>query len=97
MTDTEKVWKEMENLGWSNKPKDFHMEYFEDIIKATKMALMTSQKSDSLPCVSESLLAKYIQHVGEAEGIDFIYSCNDGMASDVKFTDEELATLERLR
>ena len=46
MTDVEKVWEEMENLGWSNKPEDFHMEYFEDIIRATKMSLMTSQKSE---------------------------------------------------
>jgi hypothetical protein len=34
-----KVWKELENMGWSNKPKDFHLEYFEDIIEATKKAL----------------------------------------------------------
>ena len=34
-----KVWKELENMGWSNEPKDFHLEYFEDIIEATKKAL----------------------------------------------------------
>ena len=34
-----KVWKELKNIGWSNEPKDFHLEYFEDIIEATKKAL----------------------------------------------------------
>jgi hypothetical protein len=37
--DAKKVWKELEKMGWSNQPKDFHLEYFEDIIKATKQAL----------------------------------------------------------
>ena len=38
--DAKKVWQVMENdFGWSNQPKDFHLEYFEDIIKATKQAL----------------------------------------------------------
>jgi len=36
--DTKKVWQEMEKLGWSNEPKDFHLEYFEDIIESTKQA-----------------------------------------------------------
>lgn len=40
--ETKKVWKEMEKLGWSNKPKDFHLEYFEDIIEATKQAFSLS-------------------------------------------------------
>ena len=35
----QKVWKELEKMGWSNKPKDMHLEYFEDIIEATKKAL----------------------------------------------------------
>lgn len=34
-----KVWKELENMGWSGEPKDFQLEYFEDIIEATKKAL----------------------------------------------------------
>lgn len=38
--DAKKVWKVMKNnFGWSNQPKDFHLEYFEDIIKATKQVL----------------------------------------------------------
>ena len=38
--EAKKVWEVMENkFGWSNQPKDFHLEYFEDIIKATKQAL----------------------------------------------------------
>jgi len=51
--DAKKVWKIMEeDFGWSNKPKDFHLEYFEDIIKATKKAL-------TLNVVSRSLLSEY--------------------------------------
>jgi hypothetical protein len=38
--DAKKVWEVMETyFGWSNQPKDFHLEYFEDIVKATKQAL----------------------------------------------------------
>jgi len=38
--DAKKVWKVMErDFGWSNQPKDFHLEYFEDIVKSTKQAL----------------------------------------------------------
>ena len=40
MTDNaKKVWKVMEKYGWSNPPVKFHLEYFEDILKATKEAL----------------------------------------------------------
>lgn len=42
-----KVWKELENMGWSNEPKEFHLEYFEDIIEATKKAL-------TIPVVSQA-------------------------------------------
>jgi hypothetical protein len=37
--DGKKVWKELEKMGWSNEPKDLHLEYYEDIITATKKAL----------------------------------------------------------
>ena len=47
-------------------------------------------------CVSESLLARYIEHVGECEGIDYIDAIGKCL-SDVKFSDEEIKTLERLR
>jgi len=41
MTEEEnKVWKELEKMGWSNKPEDMHLEYFQDIIRATKKALV---------------------------------------------------------
>lgn len=40
--DAKKVWEVMEkDFGWSNQPKDFHLEYFEDIVRATKQALRT--------------------------------------------------------
>jgi len=43
--DGKKVWKLMETkFGWSNQPKDFHLEYFEDIVKATKQALTIPDK-----------------------------------------------------
>ena len=54
MEEYKKVWKEMENLGWSNIPEGFHLEYFKDIIEATKTALITSQKSDFISNVSMS-------------------------------------------
>ncbi len=53
MEEYKKVWKEMENLGWSNIPERFHLGYFKDIIEATKTALMTSQKSDFISHVSK--------------------------------------------
>ena len=34
------VWRELERIGWENAPEGFHLEYFEDIIKATKQALL---------------------------------------------------------
>ena len=38
--EAKKVWEVMETeFGWSNQPQDLHLEYFEDIIKATKQAL----------------------------------------------------------
>ena len=48
-----KVWKELESMGWSNEPKDFHLEYFEDIIEATKKALTIPAvvgRSEQLVC-----------------------------------------------
>lgn len=33
------VWKKMEEMGWENVPKDFHLEYYENIIECTKQAL----------------------------------------------------------
>jgi len=48
-----KVWKELENMEWSNEPKDFHLEYFEDIIEATKKALTIPVVSNSFICVKD--------------------------------------------
>jgi hypothetical protein len=39
----------------------------------------------------EALLEKYIEHVGECEGVTFV-----DYPSDVQFTDEERAELRRL-
>lgn len=44
-----KVWKELEKMGWSNEPEDLHLEYFEDIIEATKQALTIPAVVKSLP------------------------------------------------
>lgn len=44
----------------------------------------------------EDLLAKYILHVRQCEGIDFLDRLNDHTGSDVAFTDEEVHTLQRL-
>jgi hypothetical protein len=46
--------------------------------------------------VTENLLRKYIDHVWQAEGINFIDRIGEPMYSDVEFTDEEKATLTRL-
>jgi hypothetical protein len=56
-----KVWKELENMGWSNEPKDLHLEYFEDIVKATKKALtmpVVLDKSEELLAFAKHLLPK---------------------------------------
>lgn len=44
----------------------------------------------------EELLKKYMQHVGEYEGSTFVGSLNSNRC-DVKFTEEEVAELERLQ
>lgn len=44
-----KVWKELEKMGWSNEPEDLHLEYFEDIIEATKKALTIPAVVATLP------------------------------------------------
>lgn len=44
----------------------------------------------------ESLLEKYIEHVGQCEGVTFVSKCNDGYSSDIEFSDEEIKILERL-
>ena len=55
--DAKKVWEVMEtDFGWSNQPKDFHLEYFEDIVKATKQALTIPaviKLSEQLKCEHE--------------------------------------------
>jgi len=43
----------------------------------------------------EELLRKYIEHVSQCEGVDFIDKCNL-YQSDVLFTDEEVKKLEEL-
>jgi len=43
------------------------------------------------------LLRKYIEHVAECEGVDFIMYCNDHTHSGVKFSDAEVAELELLK
>jgi hypothetical protein len=45
---------------------------------------------------ARTLLRKYIDHVWQAEGINFIDRIGEPMFSDVKFIDEEKATLTRL-
>lgn len=61
--EEKKVWKELENMGWSNEPKDMHLEYFQDIIKATKKALDTSCVSDTKRFCENDLINAY--HSGE--------------------------------
>ena len=46
--DAKQVWKEMKEIGWSSAPKDFHLEYFENIIKAAKKALSIGGSSNLL-------------------------------------------------
>lgn len=56
-----KVWKELEKMGWSNEPKDFHLEYFEDIIEATKKALtipVVVGQSEQLKAYNEFVVKK---------------------------------------
>lgn len=54
-----KVWKELENMGWSNEPENMHLEYFEDIVEATKKAL-------TIPVVSQQReLLAFLDWVGK--------------------------------
>jgi hypothetical protein len=45
----------------------------------------------------EELLKKYMEHVGDCEGTTYVDNLNDSWRSDVKFTEEEVAELERIR
>ena len=42
----------------------------------------------------KSLLKKYIKHVSDCEGIDFIDRINEHQFSDVKFSDDESEKLK---
>lgn len=44
----------------------------------------------------EDVLRRYIDHVGQSEGANFINCLNDHTQSNVEFSQEEVATLERL-
>jgi len=69
--DAKKVWQVMENdFGWSNQPKDFHLEYFEDIIKATKQALtipVVVQQSEQYCECEKPTLGKSISRCGTCD------------------------------
>jgi len=42
--DAKKVWKIMEDeFGWHNEPEDIFLDFFEDVIRATKQVLMTDK------------------------------------------------------
>ena len=55
-----KVWKELEKLGWSNKPEDMHLEYFKDIIKATKKALVIGGVGSSNVVIAKNTTNKHL-------------------------------------
>ena len=59
-------------------------------------AMKLANNTEIIGSVSETLLAKYIDHVGQCEGVDFIDKCNH-YSSNVKFTDKDIEHLERLR
>lgn len=44
----------------------------------------------------KDLLRKYIQHVGECEGISYIHALNHSYMSKVLFSDEEVNALQAL-
>lgn len=44
----------------------------------------------------EELLKKYMQHVLDCEGTDFVWQLNSGGPCDVEFTAEEVEILEKL-
>ena len=68
MTDQgKKVWKELEKMGWSNEPEDLHLEYFEDIIEATKKVLTipaVAGRSEQLVCPHCKGLEVYVDEYG---------------------------------
>ena len=68
MTDQgKKVWKELEKMGWSNEPEDLYLEYFEDIIAATKKVLTIPAvvgRSKQLVCPHCKGLEVYVDEYG---------------------------------
>ena len=44
----------------------------------------------------EQLLKKYIAHVLDCEGTDFLFCVNSGGACDQEFTQEEIEALEKM-
>jgi len=44
----------------------------------------------------EALLKKYMQHVGDCEGITFVHLLNSGAGRDVEFSEEEVEALEKI-
>lgn len=44
----------------------------------------------------KSLLLKYIEYIGDCEGVDYITDLDNRHMSDVKFTDDEWGVLEKL-
>ncbi len=67
--------------------------YLHDIMASFYQCLV--KESDSLPCGSESLFIKYIKHIIESEGSDYIQSIMDGRI-DQEFTDIEIKELSTI-
>ena len=44
----------------------------------------------------KELLRKYMEHVLQCEGVDFTNRLNEGLESEVVFTDDEVAELKQL-
>lgn len=64
------VWREMKKLGWNKKPKNFSLDYFKDIIKATKETFCSTDVVDNLIKKLKNLQVYYIEADADNHGED---------------------------
>ena len=86
---------------WRNYPKG-EMEFIEgdigiDVTEVEKWVPIDVAISKVFDAIDyKTILEKYVQHVGDNEGEDFISRLNNGI-SDTKFTKQEVKILEKIR
>lgn len=91
----EEIIKNLKDLKPNELKTEALINYEYGFTDAISLAIEVIKNHGVSHHVSESLLEKYMTHVAHCEGVNFIDDLNTGN-SDVKFTDEEVETLNRL-